>query len=275
MAGEKLPLISVIIPSRDDSRRENIARLLDDIARQKIETSVEICQVQGIEPSGRARNVGAEKAKGDILVFIDDDIRLANEYTLSSLIKPLLDDKTIVATTSSVLIPPNSSAFERRYAKEIPRSEIPQVDKITESHAINTQLCLIRKDIFFKVGRFNEELKRGEDPELSYRLKKAGLRLVLSAGSLAYHPLPGNISELIRINFRNGHATCFADRNYPELNIDVNPEGIIYPTKIQTKFFRFKRFLSKLLNSIFSFKPLLLSAKISYACGYLYAYISK
>lgn len=176
---QKIPTVSIIIPSWDNSRKENIDKLLDDISRQRIDAEIEVCQIQGISPAGRARNVGAEKAKGDILVFIDDDMRIASDKTLACLIQPLLDDKSIVATTASILISPESSNFQRRYAKEIPRSEIPLVYRLTDAGAVSTQFCAIRKELFFKIGKFNEQLKRGEDPEFSYRLKTAGFYLML------------------------------------------------------------------------------------------------
>lgn len=266
---QKISLISIVIPSRDASRKENIAKLLDDISKQKIEADVEICQIQGVSPSGKARNMAAEKAKGNILVFVDDDIRIPDEQALACLIQPLLEDDSIGISFCSLSIPPDSSAFQIRYAKEIPRSEIPVVDKLTDAGAMSTHLCAIRKDLFFKMGGFNEQLKRGEDPEFSYRLKNAGYRLVLVAKTWCYHPVPKNIPEVIRLNFRNGQSSAFADRYYPQLNIDVNPKSIIYPTQIRSKIYRIRRFVLQFFSSIFTAKLLLMLSKITYAFGYL------
>ena len=44
----KLPTISIVIPSQDKTRKDNVSKLLDDIARQKIEANVEIFQIQGV-----------------------------------------------------------------------------------------------------------------------------------------------------------------------------------------------------------------------------------
>ncbi|MEW6009212.1 MAG: glycosyltransferase [Candidatus Omnitrophota bacterium] len=266
-------MISIIIPSAGNARQENVDKLLSDIARQKIATEIEICHIQGISPAGKARNRGAEKAKGDILIFIDDDIRLEGSDVIGRLVNPLLSEESIGATFSSLLIPPDSSRFQRRYAKEIPRSEIPVVGTQTDAGAMSTHLCAIRKELFFRIGKFNEDLKRGEDPEFSYRLKQAGYRLVLVAKTYCYHPVPKNIRELIMLHFRNGRCAVFADRNFPQLNIDVNPKGIIYPTRIQTKWYRITRFMSQFLAAVFSGKILLSLSKISYIFGFLYGLI--
>lgn len=262
--------ISVIIASWDDSRKENVAKLLFDIANQKIDADVQICRVEEVSPSGRARNIGADKAKGDYLVFVDDDIRIPDAEALAKLIRPLQEARDIAATFSSLLIPADSTAFQRQYAKEIPRSQIPVVEKQIDAGAFSTHFCAIRKADFNKVGGFNEYLKRGEDPEISRRLKTAGFRLVLAAQVFCYHPVPKNLVELIKLHFRNGIGVAFADRFYPSLNIDVNPESIINPVTEKTKRARIIRFTSQFIISIFSAKLLWTLSKISYIFGYAY-----
>ncbi len=267
-------MISIIIPTLGNERQESITQLLSHISKQKIDTEIEICQIRNISPAGKARNAGAEKAKGDILVFVDDDIRLEDNQAVSRLVSPLRQDKSIGVTFSSLLIPPDSSGFQRRYAKEIPRSEIGLVDTQTDAGAMSTHFCAINRELFFKIGKFNEKLKRGEDPEFSYRLRQAGYRLVLVAKTYCYHPVPENLFQLTKLHFRNGRCTAFADRNYPQLNVDVNPQSILYPTKIQTKFYRLRRFIRQFLAAVFTGKFLLLLSKISYSLGYLYGLIS-
>ena len=270
---QKKATLSVIIISKDKSRAENVIKLRDDISRQKVNAEIEMLEVEGVSPSGKARNTGAEKARGDYLVFIDNDIRIPESSALAGLIQPLLDDESIAGTFSSLLIPPGSSVFQRQYAKEIPRSQIPVAEKQTDAGAISTHFCAIRKDAFNKAGRFNEHLKRGEDPEISQRFKMAGLRLVLAANVLCLHPAPKVLIELIRLHFRNGIGVAFADRFYPGLNIDVNPQSIIYPVRAQTKISRITRFVSQFIVSIFSAKLLWALSKISYIFGYVYALV--
>jgi GT2 family glycosyltransferase len=261
-------LISIIIPSRDEKRKENLNQLLDDISKQKLGFPIEVLPICQVSPSGKARNIGVEKSKGDILVFIDDDIHLADEQVISNLVKPLLENASIAVTFSSLLIPIDSSKFQRRYARDIPRCEIPVVDKLTPAGAMSTHCCAMRKDLFMKIGKFNEQLKRGEDPEFSYRLKAKGLNIALVPRAISYHPVPKNIKEVIKLHFRNGRASAFADRYYPQLNIDVNPQGIIYPAKIQSKLYRLKRFVIVLAKAILGFKFLLIISKLSYILGY-------
>ena len=54
--------------------------------------NVEIIPVVGIKPPSKARNLGASKAKGEILMFIDDDALPGNEKLISTLVNFLIEN---------------------------------------------------------------------------------------------------------------------------------------------------------------------------------------
>lgn len=264
-------LISIIIPCKDE--KDNIDGLLRDIESQKISFDTEVIKITGISPSGKARNIGARKAKGNILVFIDCDISLGSDLVLDNLIRPLIEDRNIGAVCASVRIPLNSSKFQVRYTKEIPHCESPLVDRLTEVGVTTSQCCAIGRDLFFKLGGFNENIIRGVDPEFSYRLRKAGYRTLLVPYTWCYHPQPDNIIQLVKIQFRDGKGVAFVDIFYPHLNIDVHPEGIIYFSERKSIFRRIIRFLLSGFEAILRGKILLSLAKVIYVIGYCYGIV--
>lgn len=272
MQGKKL--ISIIIPSKDPSRTQNLKRLLDDISQQKIDFDIEICQVQGVSPSGKARNKGARDAKGEILIFMDDDIRLGHEEVLKNIITSLLKDAGIGICGVSQCIPKDSNWFQRRYAKEIPHSEHIVVSNTRDVGIVAVACCALYRDLFFKIGMFHDGLPRGVDPEFCSRVLKSGNRVVLAGDTWIYHPAPKDIKKLFKVNFRDGMATFMVDHCYPELNFDVNPKGIIYPLEKKSRIFRILRFCSQLVYSAVVVKPILLLSKLSYASGYLYGILA-
>lgn len=259
-------LVSIVIPCKDD--RSNIAGLSDDIARQRIPFDTEVVKIGNISPPSRARNKGARKANGEILVFIDCDIRLGNDSFLANLIDPLGEEEDIGVTCSSIRIPPDSSRFQIRYAREMPHCESPIVDKLTDVFVASSACCAICKDTFFKIGGFNEGIIRGEDSVLSYQLREAGYRVVLAPDTWCYHPQPDNLTELIKTQFRNGLGVCFVDTFHPDLNIDVHPDGVLFCTARKTKLARIRRFVFSLLGAVSQGKFLLLSAKLIYMVSY-------
>ncbi len=261
-------LVSIIIPCKDD--KSNIAGLRDDIARQTIPFDTEVIKIGNISPASRARNNGAKKAKGKILVFFDHDIRLGSNSFLAHLIGPLREDEDIGVICSSIRIPPDSSRFQICYARQIPHCESPIVDKLTDVFLASSACCAICKDTFFKIGGFNEEIIRGEDSVLSYQLREAGYRVVLASNTWCYHPQPDNLIELIKTQFRNGLGVCFVDTFHPDLNIDVHPDGVLFCTGEKTKLARIRRFGFSLLGAVSQGKFLLLSAKLIYMVSYLH-----
>jgi len=260
--------VSIIIPCRD--KKDNINGLLKDISSQRVSFDKEVIKITNISPPGKARNAGARKAKGEVLIFIDCDIRLGNNSFLANLVNQLIEDKNIGAICSAIRIPPDSSWFQIRYAGEIAHSESPIVDKLTDVQVASSACLAIRKDLFFQIGGFNEDIIRGEDSVLSFRIQKAGYRVVLAPNTWCYHPQPGGIIQLIKTQFRNALGVAFADTFYPELNLDVHPKGIVCFSEKKNKLERTNRFLLTWLEAVIRMKILFLLSRIFYTFGYAY-----
>lgn len=152
-------LISVIVPSKYE--KTDISALKFDISKQKIAFETEVIKSCGINPPGKVRNQGVTKSKGEILVFIDCDIRLGNELFLANLVNPLLEDKHIGITCASIRIPPDSSRFQKQYASQMLHAESPIVDKITDVFVASSACCALRRNLFQENKGFNEHIIRG------------------------------------------------------------------------------------------------------------------
>ncbi|MFC1599194.1 glycosyltransferase [Candidatus Omnitrophota bacterium] len=260
------PLVSIIIPCK--SKNVVIDSLLDDISLQEESFDAEIIRIDGIKPPGRARNVGAEKARGSIFVFIDSDIRLGNDLFLANLIKPLIEKSNIGMTCASHRIPPYSSGFQILYARQVPHSESPVVDVLTDVQVASSACCAIRREVFLKIGGFHEDVARGEDSILSFQLIKESFRVALVPNTWCYHPQPRGIAELMGTSLRNGMGACHVDIFYPHLNLDVHPKGVTYFSEKKNIFQRVNRFLLGWLDSLIQAKIILFLYKIFYIFGY-------
>lgn len=265
---EPIPQVSVIIPSLDGSRGRNVPKLLDELSHQTIQL-LDVHVVKGVTPNGRARNEGVEQAKGEFLVFIDDDVRLGHERIIENLIKPLQEDETIGMTGVSITLPPDSSWFQRMSAKQLPRFQFPIMDKIIESDMVTTACCAISKDLFQKSGRFNEKLERGVDPEFRYRVRKAGYKIVIVPKSWFYHPMPQTLWKLIKISFRNGSASAHAKKNYPDLVFEAPDKHL--GSMVETKPFwkRTFRFGWKFMQAIITCQFIYVLTRVAYLFGYI------
>ncbi len=61
-----------------------------------------------------------------------------------------------------------------------------------------------KKNVFKKVGLYNEKLSRGEDMEFNLRLKKAGGKIILVPDAVVYYYARTDFSSFCKHNLRNG-----------------------------------------------------------------------
>jgi len=215
--------VSVVIPSGDGSRGGNVDRLLEDLRGQTLQPDqVEV--VRGVSPNGHARNVGVERTTGGILVFLDDDVRLGAPDVLRLFVEYLVADDRLGIVGTSQLLPPDSTRFQRRCAQQLSRSESPVVQELTDSDMVTTQCCAMRRLVLAEVGGFHDRIRRGVDPELRHRVRRAGYRIAVIPNAWHYHPMPSTLRALLRMAWRNGAASAYARRHFPE-TILFNPEG--------------------------------------------------
>ena len=154
------PMISVVIPVKDGGL--DLVRCLEAIARQQVDDQVEIvvidsgssdgsverarrlgARVHEIRPEefshGGARNLGAELARGDILVFTSQDAYATDEVWLASLVAPLRDRNEVAGVYGRQLphdeaIPSERYFLDFLYGPELAhaasrRSRTPQLSR--------------------------------------------------------------------------------------------------------------------------------------------------
>jgi glycosyltransferase involved in cell wall biosynthesis len=119
-----------------------------------------------------ARNKGAKVAKGEILAFTDADTILPKNW-LSRIQEEFENNKELVAFGGSCEF--YSGPISARLASKFLLKPFLFLDKFF-SGGFNLMGCnmAIKKEVFLKVGGFNEKLKLNEDVEISYRLRKLG-----------------------------------------------------------------------------------------------------
>lgn len=266
----KTKLVSIIIISR---KNEDTTGLFADVAAQECPWLTEVIGIVGVSPPGKARNEGARKAQGEVLIFMDSDIRLDQKTFVANLVSVLEPNPEIGACCPSFLLPPEANTFQKSYAAEVAHSETPLEEKITDVYAVPSTCCAVPRELFFKLGGFHEVMIRGEDSELTERVKNAGYRTVLAARTWCYHPAPANFRKLARTNLRNGSGVAFVDVFFPHLNFDIHLAGHKYFSPPQTWRQRQNRFFRMIVQSMRERKWLLFSAKFFYACGYAFGFV--
>ena len=125
------------------------------------------------------RNFGVETSSGEILVFIDTDVTLDDEWYrhLKSNVLPSLKSKDFV-TGSPCLTPLSSSFFERNWFSKLGSSN---------ANYINSGHLIISRSAFVKLQGFDETLRTSEDYDLCQRAHLLGIPVLRSDALKAYH----------------------------------------------------------------------------------------
>ncbi|MCC5994431.1 MAG: glycosyltransferase [Candidatus Aenigmarchaeota archaeon] len=183
---EKYPFVSVIIPTLNEEKY--IEATLLSIRNQDYKGKYEIIVVDSnskdrtVEIARKyadkvivtkrkgvsaGRNIGARVARGEILLFVDaDTILLPN--VISKIVNHL-KKKNIVG----VVVPVLSDDFTKNILYTI-GDWINYLLSKNNLHLIHAICFGCKRDAFFRVGGFNEQLHVAEDIELGSRIKKIG-----------------------------------------------------------------------------------------------------
>ncbi|MEP3560941.1 MAG: glycosyltransferase [Marinobacter sp.] len=195
-----LPFVSVLVPAFNEE--EFINECLLQLRNQDYPSSsyeiivmdngskdstVDICKSHGvnvIDASGRliggVRNLGAKHAQGEVLAYIDADCIASTDW-ISNGVTTLLSDKSLGALGGGFGVRADASWVEKAWVI----SEFD--DDFISSDILATGSFFIKKEIFIKVGGFNEKIKAGEDTEISRSLLKHGFSLALTKSVNVIH----------------------------------------------------------------------------------------
>ncbi|MCF6285546.1 MAG: glycosyltransferase [Candidatus Hydrogenedentes bacterium] len=262
------PRVSIIIPSWDGHRDGCVPRLLESVERQTF-SDYETIIIEGVSPQGRAINQGASQAKGELLLILDDDSMLADEHVFERIVAAIDSDERIGMAGASIVIFPDSNAFQKKAAHQFPRFHTPVVNTITDSDLACHGCCAIPKQVFEEIGREREDILRGLDPDLRVRLRNAGYRVVLVPQARIHHPLPASWGKLLRIFFRNGFGSAYAYKFQPDCVYETHEE--LHDANFQprtTLLYRIGRYPLRLLKALATFQTMRFGAYCSYALGY-------
>ena len=165
------------------------------------------------------RNLGVEKAKGDVIIFIDSDLVVTNSFlhyhaeTLSSEWNKRGDK--LCFTYGSVI---NTNNFE------CPTSEPYKFQDISWAYFATGNVA-IDKSVLQKAGLFDVafRLYGWEDLELGERLRQMGVDLIKCPKAVGYHWHPplsiDKISDLIRVEQERAKMGLVFFRKHPSLRV--------------------------------------------------------
>jgi len=228
-----LPLVSVIIPCRNEEKY--IGKCLDTILEQDYpKKKIEVLIIDGRSEDNTkeiiknysekfpfikllenpkkftnfAFNIGIKESKGEIIMimgahagykkdYISKCIKYLKEYdadNVGGIMKTLPSKDTIFAKAIALCLSHPFGAGGSWFRTG--SKEIRLVDTVFGG-------CY-KKEVFAKVGLFNENLLRSQDMEFNLRLKEAGGKILLVPDIVAYYYPKPKLKDFFWHNFEDG-----------------------------------------------------------------------
>lgn len=147
---------------------------------------------QANQGPGPARNAGVARARGKLIVFVDDDI-VAEPDLVSQHVRSHCE---LGADGRLVVMGPMLSPPDVRLSPWVQWEQ----DKITDQYEAMergeweptfrqffTGNASLHRDVLDEAGGFDDRFRRAEDVELSYRLDRAGCRFAFNPTAIGWH----------------------------------------------------------------------------------------
>lgn len=139
---------------------------------------------------GSARNFGASKASGSVLVFVDADMTFSEDF-IRDLTKPIFDGKSMGTFSKNELVmnQKNKWSICWNINKNLPSNRMIQQNYPDKSPVFR---AILKKE-FDKVHGFETNGQYTDDWSLS---EKLGVKATLAPGATYYHTNPANLAEV-------------------------------------------------------------------------------
>jgi GT2 family glycosyltransferase len=157
----------------------------------------------------KAQNTAIGHANGKMLAFFDDDVEITPSWLTVAM--EFFQNSTFDAMQGSILVPPdlqNNQVFLRAQHKFRTINFVQYRKNFSEIRTLTGANMAIRREIFDRIGFFNEQLGPGrsgisEDVEFAQRLIKSGGRIGYNPKAVVYHEV--DWSRLTEEFFRQRH----------------------------------------------------------------------
>ncbi len=225
---EKYPKITIVIPVRNEEKFlvRTVQYLLnqqyppdkmeiiiiagdsvdktDEIAKTLVESDSRVRffkNPKGLASAGR--NIGVENATGEIITFVDGHTYIDNDNLLNSIVELMSYNKVSVLSRPQFMDTPENSFFQKA---------VSLARKSTIGHGLDSTIytdedkfvdpsssgATYKKELFDKIGAYDERFDACEDVEFNYRVAKAGYKSYTSMRLAVYYYPRDSMSSLFQ-----------------------------------------------------------------------------
>jgi succinoglycan biosynthesis protein ExoA len=210
---DKLEILAVVGDSHD-----NTAEIVRQIAAR--DSRVKYLHNPKLWSSS-ARNIGAKAATGEIITYVDGHTYIDNSQLLKNTARLMAEKDVAVLSRPQFLETPDNTTFQQAVALAR-RSKLGHgLDSTIYSGAdeyVNPASAgaTYKREVFDKVGYFDEQFDASEDYEFNYRVAQAGYRAFTSLKLAVYYYPRNSLGALFRQMARYGAGRMRLARKHPD-----------------------------------------------------------
>ena len=227
-----LPLVSIVIPCRNEEKF--ISQCLDSLINQDYpKDKLEILVIDGAS-TDRTKDVISSYLQKYKFIKLFENSRKTTPISMNIGIKNALGE-IVTKTDAHTIYPKDYISKSIKYMSEYKADCVggiakatPKIDSLS-AKAISLSLsskfgsgssfrtgvkkpqwadtafgCFYKKEVFKKIGLYNENLIRSQDMEFNLRLKKAGGKILLVPDIVTYYYPKSTLKEFFKHNFTDG-----------------------------------------------------------------------
>ena len=196
-----------------------------DIARRH--ASVEVLDI----PNGglsAARNVGLERAAGEIVAYTDGDVRVDPDW-LTHLVRPFLTSD-VVGAGGPNLVPADDPPMAQCIARAPGSPTQVMLDDRIAEHVPGCNMAF-RREALLAVGGFNPiYLRAGDDVDICWRLQARGWKIGFAPSALVWHRHRASLRAYWRQQVGYGEGESWLKPHHPDQfqGLHIGWRGRIY-----------------------------------------------
>ena len=227
-------MVSVIIPAYNAEK--TISNCLDSIMKQDCTEEYEVIVVddgstdstpnivseyknvrlirQKNSGPASARNEGASRAKGDIILYTDSDC--FTEYNwISEMLKPFNENHEVAGVKGAYKT--NQREITARFVQLEYEDKYRYMLKDKYIDFMDTYSAGFKKKVFIEMKGYDTEfpVACAEDVELSYRLSNRGFKMVFNPDAIVYHTHPNKLIDYLKKKYKFAYWRMLALKKNP------------------------------------------------------------
>lgn len=152
-------------------------------------------------------NIALEASTGDLILRVDAHSSLPNDFISKNVKRIEAGEKIVGGHRISIIDEDNAWQKTLLIAeKSIFGSGIASYRRKEKEEYVSTLAhAAYCREVFKKVGGYDERLARTEDNEMHYRMKEAGYKFLLDPTIKSYHHARNSLSKMMKQKYLNGY----------------------------------------------------------------------